>query len=206
MLDKRIALGTIGVFVLSTVLFNSSIAHGAVSGNVTCVLKGSAVITPGLPLASPGNATKTLKTTTTFSGTLSNCSGTQTGTKGASIDGGTLVAVAKTKTAKGSPLPSCLGLAMPTAPTVLKATVKFTSAGKPIATSKLNLTVGAAVVAQQASFPATGTVSGGNGFKGQSLTANAVLDGPASALANFCTGAASTTFTFTDGSSMLEIQ
>ena len=112
---RRIALLSSGALALSTVIIAPGIATAKpVTGNVSCTLTGKATISPGLPLTSPGNATKNVKTTTTFTGTLSNCTGTQANTKGgAQIDGGTLTATAKTKTAKGQPLGSCAGLANP---------------------------------------------------------------------------------------------
>jgi hypothetical protein len=195
---RRIALVGSGALALSTVIIVPGIAAAKpVTGNVSCTLTGKATISPGLPLTSPGNATKNVKTTTTFTGTLSNCTGTQANTKGgAQIDGGSITAVAKTKTAKGQPLGSCAGLADPTAPTVLKATITFTNAGAKLTNSKANLTVGAAVVGTTVSFPATGPVSGGGAFKGQTVTATAILDKSTADLAAVCQGGASTTFNF----------
>jgi hypothetical protein len=199
-----------GALALAAVLIGPATAKAAVTGSVTCELKGSAVISPGLTVTPSGNAKKKIKTKTTFNGTLTNCSGTQTGTKkGAQIDGGTVTATGKTTTNVGDALPSCTGLTAPTAPTVLKATVKFTAAGKKIATSKVNLTVGAATIDQngKVSFPASGPVSGGNAFKGQTLTADALLDKTALDLANLCTGGTTTTFSFTgsQGGSTLDV-
>jgi hypothetical protein len=155
-------------------------------------------------------AKKKLKTTVIFNGTLSNCTGTQAGTKkGAQIDGGTLVGKGKTTTAVGAELPSCAGLTAPTTPTVLKTTVKFTSVGKTIATSKVNLTIGAAGVdgSLTLSFRPSGTVSGGNAFKGATMTANAILDERAPDLDSVCAPGASTTFNFTgvEGESTLQV-
>ncbi len=206
---RTIAFVASGAFAVSAVVMTPATARAkAVTGNVNCTLVGKAVITPGLPLASPGSATKTVKTTVTFTGTLSACTGTQMGTKGGlPIDGGTLSAVAKTKVAKGMDLPSCVGLSMPTTPTVLKAKVTFTSGGMPIAVSKANLTVGNAVIGTTVSFPAMGPVTGGNGFKGQTVNATAVLDKLTADLANVCAGGASTEFDFaTPGASSLQVQ
>lgn len=207
---RTIAFVASGAFALSAVVMAPATARAkTVTGSVNCTLIGKAVITPGLPLASPGSATKTVKTTTTFTGTLSACSGPQMGTKGGlQIDGGTVSAVAKTKVAKGQDLPSCLGLAMPTTPTVLKAKITFTSGGMPIAVSKANLTVDPATVGATVSFQVKGPVTGGNGFKGQNVTATAVLDKATADLANVCLGGASTEFDFTgkQGASSLQVQ
>ena len=198
---RTIAFVASGAFALSAVVMAPATARAkTVTGSVSCTLSGKAVIAPGLPLGvpNPGNAAKTLKTTTTFTGTLKCTGGTQMGTQGgAQIDGGTVSAVAKTKVAKGQPLPSCLGLENPTTPTVLKATVKFTSGGTLVATSKANLTLGSVTLSPNVSFPVSGPVSGGNGFKGQTLTATAVLDKDAADLAPVCAGGASTEFDFT---------
>lgn len=205
---RTMALVASGVLALSAVLIGP--ASAKVTGDVTCTLTGSATIKPGLPLNSPGNATKKLKTTTTFIGTLSNCTGAQLGTKkGAQIDGGTVKATGKTTTAVGQALPSCTALTAPTAPTVLKASVKFTGGGKTLATSTAKLTVGAATIDGSAnvSFPASGPVSGGSGFKGQTLTATAILDSSALELATTCAGGTSTAFSFTGirGESTLDV-
>lgn len=207
---RKFALVGSGALALSTII---TIAPGIatakpVTGNVSCTLTGTATISPGLPLTSPGNATKNVTTTTTFTGTLSNCTGTQVNTKkGAQIEGGTVVAKAKSKTAKGQPLGSCAGLASPGAPTVLVAKVTFTNGGAKLTNSVAKLTVGAAVVGATVSFPATGPVSGGAAFKGQTLTATAILDGSAADLGALCTGGKSTTFHFTgvSGTSTLVI-
>ena len=195
----RIALVGSAALALSTVIMAPGIAAAKpVTGKVSCTLTGKAVIAPGLPLTSPGNAAKNVKTTTTFTGTLSNCIGTQMNTKkGVQIDGGTITAVAKSKTAKGQPLGSCAGLASPTAPTVLKAKITFTNGGVKLTNSVANLTVGAANVGTTVSFPASGPVSGGAAFKGQTVTATAVLDKSTADLAAVCAGGASTTFNFT---------
>ena len=120
-----------------------------------------------------------------------------------------MTAVAKTTTAVGQPLPSCAALTAPTAPTVLKATVKFTSGGKTLTSSKALLTVGAAVVNPDLTvkFPASGPVTGGAAFKGQTLTAEAILDDTADNLGALCVGGASTTFTFNGvkGESTLDV-
>jgi hypothetical protein len=195
---RTIAWVAAGALALSTVLVGP--APAKVTGDVTCTLTGSATISPGLPVTSPGVATKKVKTKTTFTGTLSNCTGTQVGTKkGAQIEGGTVKAKAKTTTAVGDDLPSCAGLTAPTAPTVLKATVKFKGGGKTLATSTVNLTIGAATVdgALNVSFPASGAVKGGSGFKGQTLTATAILDQPVTGFDTVCAGGKTTTFEFT---------
>jgi hypothetical protein len=206
---RRIALVGSGALALSIVIITPGIATAKpVTGNVSCTLTGAATIKPGLPLTSPGNATKNVKTTTTFTGTLSNCTGAQANTKGgAQIDGGTITAVAKTKTAKGQPLGSCAGLQTPTTPTMLKAKITFTNGGVKLTNSVATLSVGGAVIGATVSFPASGPVFGGKAFKGQTVTANAILDGSAADLAALCTGGASTTFNFTgvSGASTLVI-
>ena len=174
MLRRMVLVGS-GALALSAVLIGPATAK--VTGDVACMLTGSAAISPGLPLNSPGTATKKFKTTVKFTGTLSNCTGTQTGTKkGAQIEGGTVVATAKTTTPVGQALPSCAGLTAPTTPTVLKATVKFTNAGKSLTSSKAYLTIGPAMVGTTVSFPAAGPVSGGAAFKGQTLIVTAIVD------------------------------
>jgi hypothetical protein len=208
---RRIALTAVGALVFSAAITPATVQAKAVTGSVSCTLTGSAVISPGLPLNSPGNAITKLKTTTTFTGTLTNCTGAQMNTKkGAPIDGGSVKAVAKTTTAVGQALPSCSALTGPSAnPTVLNATVKFTNGGKTLTSSKALLTVGAAVVNLMdlsVTFPASGPVKGG-AFKGQTATATAVLDGLAGDLATLCAGGTSTTFSFTGvhGDSTLDI-
>ena len=195
---RRIALVGSGALALSAVIMAPGIAAAKpVTGNVSCTMTGKAVIAPGLPVTSPGNAAKNVKTTITFTGTLSNCTGTQMNTKGgAQIDGGSIAAVAKTKTAKGQPLGSCAGLASPTAPTVLKAKITFTNGGVKLTNSVATLTVGGAVIGATVLFPASGPVSGG-AFKGKTATVNATLDGSAADLAAVCKGGTSTTFNFT---------
>ncbi len=205
---RRIALVTSGALALSVVImYAGTAAAKPVTGNVSCTLTGSATVSPGLPLNSPGNATKKLKTTVTFTGTLSNCTGAQANTKGgAQIDGGSVSAVGKTITAVGQPLPSCLGLANPTTPTVLKSTITFTSGGAKLTNSKVNLTIGAANLGPPISFDASGPVSGGAAFKGQNLSAIAVLDDDAAGFATKCTssgGLSTLNFTGLQGRSSL---
>jgi len=194
---RRIVLVGAGALALSIVIITPATVKAAVTGNVSCTLSGSIAVTPGLPLASPGPATKTVKTTYTFTGTLSNCTGTQSGTKkGAQIDGGTVFGVAKSKTAKGADLPSCLGLASPTTPIPLKTKVTFTHGGAKLTNSVATLSLGAVDLGPPVTVPIAGPVSGGAAFKGQNLTATAVLDGSATDLQPLCMGGASTTFTF----------
>jgi hypothetical protein len=206
---RNIAAGA-GALALAAAVLVPVTASAVVTGNVTCTLKGSASIAPGLPLESPGAVTKKkLKTTVTFNGTLTDCTGVQTGTKkGAQIEAGTISGKAKTITEVGAALPSCVGLTAQTTPTVLKTTVKFTNAGKTSATSKVNLTIGDAQIDStlKVAFPSSGPVSGGNAFKAQNLTATAILDKTAADLATLCTGGASTTFNFSgvQGGSTLE--
>lgn len=208
---RRIVLVGSGALALSAVIMAPGIAAAKpITGNVSCTLKGSAVITPGLPLTAtdpPTLATKTLKSSTVFTGTLENCTGAQVNTKGgAQIDHGTVVAKGKTKYEKGTAVPNCIDLQNPTVRTVLKATVTFMDAtGNKIAKSVANLTVGNATIAAQVSFPATGPVTGGNAFKGETATSQANLDGGAANVAAACVGGASTTFSFTDGTSTTEI-
>src|SRR5262249_29566295 len=91
-----------GMLALSAVLTAPGIvAAKPVTGNVSCTLKGSSTVSPGLPFTGT-TLTKPLKTKVTFTGTLSNCTGTQTGTKGGlQIDGGTLSAKGVIKTPAG---------------------------------------------------------------------------------------------------------
>src|SRR5215813_3662440 len=120
---RSTALVTSGVLMLSAFVIAPGIAAAKpITGNVSCTLSGTATLKPGLPLMSPGNATKKLKTKITFTGTLSNCTGTQVNTKkGLQIDGGTWTAKGTTITDVGQPLPSCAGLATPaTTATTLK--------------------------------------------------------------------------------------
>lgn len=202
----RIALGVVGALVLSAIVMHAGTAAAKpITGSVNCELIGSATISPGLPLNSPGNATKKFTTKVTFNGTLSNCTGTQTNTKkGAQIDGGTVTATAKTVTAVGQPLPSCAGLATPTTPTVLKTTVKFTHGGAKLTSSTAKLTV-ATAVGSTVNFSASGLVSGG-AFKGQNLTASAVLDDTALDFVTVCNapgGLTTLSFTGVQGESTL---
>jgi len=226
----RIALGTAGAFILSAIVIVPTAAKAKpVTGTVSCTLSGSAMISPGLVLSadcsggatcptgfqcttsggtSTCTATKKLTTTTTFVGTLSNCTGSQTNTpKGAPISAGTVSAKAKTKLAVGQPVSSCLALQSPTTPTSLTTTVKFTTTGGKTVTSKGTLTVGDASLIPVVSFPVSGPVTGGTAFKGDTLTATAVLDDSAAELAALCNGGTSTTFEFTgiQGDSTLDV-
>ena len=195
----------------SVVIVPGIAAAKPLTGNVACTLSGTAVISPGLPLANdpPVTATKTYTSTTTFTGTLSNCTGEQQNIntkKGfGPIDHGTTTAVGKTKYKKGMNLPDCIGLTSPSVTTVLKATTLFMDASNNlVGKSVAKLTVGAATLGPPTSFPSTGTVSGGNAFKKESVTVVANLSnagGPAGA----CNAGASTTFIFDDGTSTLDI-
>ena len=148
-----------------------------ITGNVSCALSGTATLKPGLPFSSPGTATKPFKTSIKFTGTLTGCTGSQTGTKlGAQIDAGTVIAKATTITNTGDPLPSCVGLATPPAtPTVLKTTIKFTSAGKTVAKIGMMGTLGTPNLGPPISFAVSGPSLKG-AFLGQNVNTNAVLD------------------------------
>jgi hypothetical protein len=205
---RTIAFVALGALVLSTAMMAPGIAAAKpITGNVTCILKGSAVITPGLNLANdpPVTLTKTYKSKVTFTGTLEGCAGTQTNAK-AAFDHGTVVAKGVTKYAKGETQPDCIGLQNPLHPTMLKSTITFFDAtGKKVGKSVATLTVGGATIGGQVSFTSTGTVTGGNSFKGETATAITNLDGPAANIGASCQGGASTTFHFTDGSSSTDI-
>src|SRR5262245_50520669 len=125
---RSIVLVVSGAVALSAAMSAPATAK-PVTGNVSCTLSGSAALKPGLPFDSPGNATKKFKTKVTFTGTLSNCTGTQTGTKGGlQIAGGSVTAKGTVITAAGQPLPSCSALATAsTTPITVKAKVKFTN-------------------------------------------------------------------------------
>ena len=126
-----------------------------------------------------------LRTKIRFTGTLTHCTGAQTNTKqGLQIDGGTVSAKGQTITVVGQPLPSCAGLSMP--PTTLKTRVAFTNACNPIATSVAVETLGTPTSGATVSFGTSGTVWGGDAFKGQNLSALVVLDLDAAALAAAC--------------------
>jgi len=175
----------------------ASATAAAVAGTVSCALSGALMISPGLPFNSPGNATKKVTSTTKFTGILTNCAGTQTGTKkGAQIDGGSMSGTAKSVVADGQPKPSCIGLATPTTPTVLKATVKFTSGGKALTKTTALLIVRPWMIGPAVAFDAHATVSGG-AFKGQKLTTDVILDATQADLATLCTGGKTSTFDFT---------
>lgn len=210
-MSRRIALATTGTLALLAVVATPAIAATPITGDVSCTLKGAATLKPGLPLNSPGNAAKTFKTKVTFTGTLSDCTGTQTGTKkGAQIQAGTVQAKATIVTAVGQALPSCLGLATPaTTPTTLKTTVKFTNSdsGKPKAIAKSTgvLTLGTPTVGLTIDFETSGTVSKG-AFAGQTLRAFALLDlgiGDFIAACDSPAGMTTLSFTGVQGDSML---
>jgi len=209
---RRIALVGSGALALASVVMAPGIAAAKpLTGNVSCVINGTAVISPGLPLQNnpPVNATKTYTSTVTFTGDLTNCTGTQQNIntkKGfGPIDHGTTAAVGKTKYKKGMALPDCIGLTSPTVPTVLKATTLFFDAkGNNVGKSVAKLTVGPAVLTPVTSFTSTGAVSGGNAFKKETITVTSNLSnagGPAGA----CNAGASTTFEFKDGTSTIDI-
>lgn len=116
-------------------------AGAAVTGNVECTLTGTATIgSQNLLLPSPLQ-----QVTFTFNGTLTNCTGVQTGTKkGAQIDGGTISIVGKFNVGTLSVDPATPPLACQVAPSKrkgLKATVTFTSGGVKLTNSKVNLTL-----------------------------------------------------------------
>ena len=207
-MTRTIAFVAGGALALSSVIMAPGIvAAKPITGDVVCVLQGSAVITPGLNLANdpPVTLTKNYKSKVTFTGTLSECAGTQTNAK-APFDHGTVVAKGVTKYLKGETQPDCISLQSPLHPTVLKATIKFMDAsGKKVGKSVAMLTVGNAVIGGQVSFTSTGAVTGGNSFKGETAAAIANLDGPAANIGTACVGGKSTTFNFTDGSSQTEI-
>lgn len=206
---RRIALVASGTVALVAILIAPAAAK-PITGNVTCTLKGSATVKPGFPFTSTDPLTKTLKTKVTFNGTLSNCTGAQVNTKkGLQIDGGSVSAKGVITTPAGQVAPNCIDISTkpPVNPLVLKTKVKFTNAGKTIATSVVQGTVGQAQANGSAViFPTSGTVSGGNAFKGQSLEADAVLDLDIVGLAAACqaTGGLTTlNFTGVQGESML---
>ncbi len=200
---QKVTLVASAAFTLSVVLMPPAFAVTPNTGDVSCTLSGSAKLKPGLPLNSPGSATKPFKTKITFTGTLSNCNGTQSGTKkGLQIEGGSVTAKGTVVTAAGQPLPSCLGLATPpTTPTALKSTVKFTNSttGKPkvIAKSQAVMTLGTPTLGPPISFETSGPVSKG-AFVGQNVTAFAVLDLDAAGFAAACSASGGlTTLSFT---------
>ena len=93
----RIALVAAATLVLLAVVIAPAVAR-PITGSVRCTLMGAAAFSPGLPLNSPGPATKKLRTKITFTGTLSHCTGAQTNTKqGLQIDGGTVSAKGQTR-------------------------------------------------------------------------------------------------------------
>ena len=109
---RRIVLVGSGALALSAVIMVPGIAAAKpLTGTVACTLSGTATITPGLPLQNdpPVAATKTYTSTTTFTGTLTGCTGDQQNIntkKGfGPIDHGTTTAVGKTKYKKGMNLP-----------------------------------------------------------------------------------------------------
>jgi hypothetical protein len=211
-MSPRRALITSGALALSAATITPAIAATPVTGTVSCTLSGSATLKPGLPMDSPGAVTKKpFKTKVSFSGTLSNCTGTQSGTKnGLQIQGGSVQSKGTAVTAVGAPLPSCLGLATPPAtPTTLKTTVKFTnsSSGKPKAIAKSTgvATLGTPTVGATVSFATSGPVSKG-AFAGQNVSAIAILDLDVQGLLAACNapgGLTKLSFTGVQGASML---
>ena len=176
-------------------------------------MSGTATLKPGLPLVSPGTATKKFKTKIKFVGTLTNCTGTQAGTKnGLQIMGGSVKATGTSTVLPGDALPSCLGLATPAVtPITLKSATKFTNttAGKTktIAKSAAVLTLGTASLGPPSSFPASGAVLKG-AFLGQNAVATSVLDLDAAGLAAACSatgGLTTLSFTGVQGTSTLVI-
>lgn len=174
-----------------------------VTGDVHCTVKGTATLKPGLPLTSPGPATKAVKTKISFKGTLEGCTGTQVGTKnGVQIQGGVITAKGTAIVNPGEDKPSCVGLSMPPAtPTTLKAAVKFTNSdsgkAKSVTKSSGVLTLGAADTGPPISFDTNGTVAKG-AFLGQAVDVHAVLDLDAGQLATACSAPGGlTTLTFT---------
>lgn len=161
----------------------SAVAPPPPSGTLSCTLSGTATLKPGLPLSSPGLATKVVKTKISFTGTLSACNNAgQIGGK-APITGGSVKAKGTAVTAIGDPLPSCLGLATPpVTPTVLKVSTKFTGDPVPPKTKPVTVssssgpqTLGTATVGPVISFPTSGVIAKG-GFLGETATTTATLD------------------------------
>ena len=209
---RRIVYAGSGALALSAVIMAPGIAAAKpLTGTVSCVLSGTAVISPGLPLQNnpPVNATKTYTSTTTFTGALTGCTGEQQNIntkKGfGPIDHGTVAASGKTKYKKGMALPDCIGLTSPTVPTVLKTTILFFDAkGNNVGKSVTKGTVGPATLGPPTSFPVSGPVSGGNAFKKETVTVVSNLSNPGGP-AGACLAGASTTFEFTDGTSTFDI-
>jgi hypothetical protein len=182
------------------------------SGTLTCALSGSATLKPGLPLTSPGVATKTFKTKIKFTGTLSGCDNSGQVDGKLPIDGGTVKAKGTAIVNPGEDLPSCLGLSdPPTVPTAIKTSVTFTAIGptKPIkvAKGKALLTLGTPTVGPTISFTVSGTISKG-GFLGETAEVSAVLDIGQVGLALACNaegGLATLSFTGVKGPSTISI-
>jgi len=204
---RGIALMGAGALALASVVIVPGIAAAKpVTGNVSCTLNGNAVITPALPLQldPPQIATKNYKTGVLFTGTLTECTGTQQNIntkKGfGPIDHGVTIAKGTTKYKKGMALPSCIGLTAPTVPTTLTAVTTFMDAkGNVVAKSTAKLTVGSASLGPPPSFPSSGLVTGG-AFKGATAITVTNLTND---LVKACSQTASTTFEFKDGSSTI---
>ena len=172
------------------------------SGTLTCTLSGSATLKPGLPLNSPGTATKAVKTKIAFTGVLSNCNNAgQIGGK-LPIDGGTVKAKGTSVVNAGEALPSCIGLSTPpTTPTAIKTSITFTAIGptKPskVAKAKADLTLGTPSVGTPISFTVSGPIAKG-GFVGETADTTAVLDLSQIGLVVACTAPGGlTTLSFT---------
>lgn len=182
------------------------------TGTLTCTLSGSATLKPGLPLNSPGTATKAVKTKIAFTGTLSGCNNAgQVGGK-LPIDGGTVKAKGTSVVNAGEALPSCIGLSTPpTTPTAIKTSITFTAIGptKPTKVSKATaaLTLGTPSVGMPISFTVSGPISKG-GFLGETADTTAVLDLDQIGLIVACTatgGLTTLSFTGVHGPSTLAI-
>jgi hypothetical protein len=188
-------------------------AADPITGDVNCIVKGTATLKKGLPLLSPGPVSKPVKTKIGFKGTLEGCTGTQVGTKnGLQIEAGTISAKGTAIVNPPDDGPSCLGLADPPAtPTQLKASIKFTNddSGKPktIAKSSGVLLLGAANTGPPTSFETAGQVTKG-AFLSETVTVTAVLDLDQGQLAAACTapgGLTTLQFTGVHGDSVLDI-
>lgn len=212
MIRRNPFVAAAAALAFSSVGIVSVSAAPVITGNVSCILKGNATLKPGLPLTSPGPATKVIKTKVKFRGTLEGCTGAQAGTKGdAQIQGGTLSAKGTIITNPGDESPSCAGLANQTGQVVIKASPKFTNSdsGKPksIAKSTTSLTLGTVTVGATVEFDLAGTVSKG-AFLGQPIQAHAVLDLDAGQLAGACQqpgGLATLSFTGVKGDSTIAV-
>jgi hypothetical protein len=182
------------------------------TGTLTCTLTGSATLKPGLPLASPGTATKTVKTKIAFTGTLSGCDNSGVSGGKLPIDGGTVKAKGTSVVLAGEALPSCAGLSTPpSTPTAIKTTVTYTATGptKPIKVSKSTaiLTLGTPTVGSTVSFTVNGTASKG-AFLSEAVDVSAILDLDQLGLITACTapgGLTTLSFTGVKGPSSISI-